>query len=306
MYLEWINKNQKNYQIKIYENKWVNRNISYLYNFKTEMIFDGILFKGFSTDTSRDMASFKSFVECVERIASFRIGAITTNGCAIHSKKETSESLASAELLERDVFLFYYINGWKFPLTYPRLFDFKTKRILESFRRVGTEIELFKLKDLLGKDVFVCRVKFNVFDQGSVWGMGRSFYHAVKEVVHDVLLTFTEKVDSLSLTEFLKIKTPKFNDHYRLALNKDFDSKVNAIVRNGYSSPRLEKLKPQINFFTIDLSDRFFPGLPLYFSRATSSACQNLYTGKLTKEKFNGKRFQVDFEKVIDLPHPLG
>lgn len=290
-----------------------------------KIVYNQYELEGCGYAENKNLALVKALSEMLERCCLVDNNITHSNGLAAGPSLRIAKENAISELIERDLFFSIYLtNSTKFKLSQQQLENIKTpifnslylfskqnKINLESYI-LGTVNEFLGLAIIAYGEKAPQKFGLSIGLSCSK-NIKKNFESAAIECLRKVVWTQkTNKIKSLNLKEFLRIKNPCSMDHTRLALNLEYaelfkqnwNQKCDSKKYNDYSLKNLD-----INTVELFLDKNIFRDVPITFARAQSDKLQNVIVGLPNIKKLNMSRLESFYEsasfEINRLPHPL-
>lgn len=277
---DWIEINHKELGLSVTSLNWTKDNNLDFYDFYSTIQISNRVYQGRGTSRIKNEAIIKSIVEAIERVVCFD-NDIHSNGVAAHSSIDMAKENAKNELIERDNYLSHYLLHYKGKSinSDPRLND-----LLEFLNNNHFSYEFKNVS--LGRK---CSIAFYAtFNNTTYLGFGcsNSLYKAQEKALFEALT-------KISSALYKKIDNGHSSDNFKDLINQK-------ITINNDIPIELKRLHSK---------SKLINSAPLYFYRATSKNCQNLFQGKTTKNKINLLRLKSLLPDALNInfnPHPVG
>lgn len=299
----WILKNAQFLNLEIEELDWTKNLKSPLYDFNTIVRVEGEKFYGRGTDKFRDLALKKSIAEAVERSIIKELKLNSSNGVAVNTDVESAKASALFELVERHIFLSYFISCTPFSkLNKNEISCTLTKDLIDFVESKDGTISISILQ--VKKVGYFCLASVHGLKRTPSFGLilGSSFSKCrsdaeLKAVVESVRtfahVSSLKKVESINEREFLDLTAPTFEDHGKLALNIDYANKINEKLFCFSVTDRnfLEVEIKHIEYNIFDCKNSSLK-IPLYLVRSSGDSFQNLFSGATKPNLINKKAIE--------------
>lgn len=317
---KWLIENLECLVFKTYELSWIKEFLPELYDFSSEIEFNGEIFNGRGLKGNRDLALKVSIIESIERVVAIGKGCASTNGVAAHIDSAKASINAFCELIERDLFFTHYLTST--PMK--KIENFNSTLLMKATQYIqqkGHELRFFQMnRNNVGNGI-VCVISGKE-KWGGVIGLAlkdetiaevqlSAFLEAFRQYWH--LIADGKIEDCLTLPEFLAKNEWSLDDHLKLGLNSIFFSRVEKMFSNDLDLVGDDQVinysSSDFSFENIGLDLNPFNSCPIKVVRC-SGAVNGLYLGPANKasvsieslKRFNFQKSNWDLN--LD-PHPI-
>lgn len=228
------------------------------------------------------------------------------------------------ELIERDAFLYHYLNQLspsELELQLPN--EKSITKGIQFLRKNGFQVHLGQLNALAEEFVIVAvaegtRSNLNV---GLSIGLGcdgkiesaieKAFWECFRHAISLCNFRAQSVPHILDLNEFLKIQHPDPADHIALSLNPEYArSALEWLVPTSKDKFPQQPLPDDSYHIQLLTPPHPFDKLPLSVAQATNDKLQNLFFGIASPEIINNRRYprpnELPWNLLLNHPHPLG
>lgn len=275
---------------------------------------------GWGAGATDDLALCKALAEALERAVLLSTNAQNSSGFAAHLTPQGARQNALRELVERDLFLCHFYTRTPLSAFVSQIENCMWLEKSQAWaKQNGLNIQFYHL----GNAGAVCAVSGTSIQRPFGFVIGASVKDDTEQSALSALIEAARRSvryllrqsssDALSLSGFLALKHPTFNDHGRLALDLDYASKVASLFAHEPPSNLSHKdlQIPEVKVNDLNWPDQSMQDCPFYFAQAVSSDSQSLFIGEPSVDKINLKRLSrflgrtLSIRDINPLPHPF-
>ena len=314
----WVLDNSKTLNLKVHKLSWPESFGLALHDFEVSFQLGGNTFIGRGQSHQLDLAFTKASVEACERAlcSEYRINS---TGVAGHSDLKDAKKLARNELLERDLFLCYFLTNTKFQKIRPRLNDkVNYEKISSELNKKGIRVDFYSLSG--HKGLHTTFVSACLPNNGIIVGLS-SEANQIKSEEKAFLETLINSVAYLDQTLHSKIELKNLDslETFQSMHHQRFNLMDNSIKR---LTPHLDKvdnkdfipstLLTASKEYELVSSNEILKKCPAKFSISHSDNVQKVFYGPTKQEHINFKRLSsfigkgIEFVHLNNSIHPLG
>ena len=296
-----------------------------VFDYEVSIVIDGKLSTGRGVDEIESLALDKAIGEAFERSLAERLPVERRGGgFAVHPERELAIKAARLELIERDSFYCHFLTSTPFKKIENWQEQAIARPLVRLCRERGLLLNAVSLATPIGVNCVLVtaqgrEAKFKRF--GLRLGFGctdTTIEAALKKAILEVMPNLSAAVlndqhDSLSMTEFAKLKDVEPIHHQRWALNEEAGSSLDHCLPRDQNTVAGQPLDLSRLEIREENAESYWPGgLPLIAVAAHHPSAIRNFTGSNAAafefvkrlEQFSGKAF-ADIKIPLN-PHPLG
>lgn len=313
---EWLFSNRESLGLQVLRTEWAKDWLPGFEDVRVKIKVDDHEFEGRGIALGFDQAFTVAGAEALERSICAN-NQIHSNGVAIHTEPQLAKENAQNELIERDLFLCYFLT--KTPMKIidrPAPLDINFSLLEEKLNKLGIEIKL-GVSTCQEISMVTC-ITTGKEDPWNVIGFGSSknIEHASQKAILECLSNTVWRIDSEAKL------SPKSRDEFESANNSPLHHRN--LYMTSQNDLNLDWMfghqealdnPPQnyyVTFEELGSKNTLIQSAPIKAFRAVSNDIQSIFYGPTTLENINFDRLERFARKKLENndinwePHPIG